>query len=125
MESRSQVLFVGAGLDLQSIIRLKLAGATTTVVREASYFRITQLHRDERGREPSASRCCYALRDDLNSRTRRNRAMTHQYQCQNMQVRMNDNQSRNLPSQSYPRGRGNLASIARQRKLSNLPTRPQ
>eukprot|EP00965_Chrysotila_dentata_P188549 6172807-Pleurochrysis_carterae.AAC.1 len=54
----------------------------------------------------------------ISSRTRRNRAMTQKCQYQNMQMRMNDNQSRNLLSQIDPRDRGSSASIARPRKLS-------
>eukprot|EP00965_Chrysotila_dentata_P146511 4837272-Pleurochrysis_carterae.AAC.1 len=34
----------------------------------------------------------------INLRTRRNRAMRNKCQCQKMQMRMNDNQSRNLQS---------------------------
>eukprot|EP00965_Chrysotila_dentata_P073622 2432005-Pleurochrysis_carterae.AAC.1 len=53
--------------------------------------------------------------------TRSNRAMTHKCQCQNMQIRTNDIQSRNLQTNIDSRDRGSLASIARPRKLSILP----
>eukprot|EP00965_Chrysotila_dentata_P128928 4262751-Pleurochrysis_carterae.AAC.1 len=40
-----------------------------------------------------------------------------------MQMRMNDNRSRNLQSQSDPRECGSSASIARPRKFSVLPNK--
>eukprot|EP00965_Chrysotila_dentata_P157227 5194631-Pleurochrysis_carterae.AAC.1 len=87
---------------------------------KASYFRTARLHRRDRGKEPSGSRRRHALRV-INSITRRNRAKTHKCQCENMQMLMNDNQSRNLPSQTDPHGRGSSASIVRPRKFSILP----
>eukprot|EP00965_Chrysotila_dentata_P046229 1536479-Pleurochrysis_carterae.AAC.12 len=62
-------LIVGVGLDsLTTIMRLKslatilqLAFATTTVVHIASYFLSTRLHRGDRGKEHSESRCRHAL----------------------------------------------------------------
>eukprot|EP00965_Chrysotila_dentata_P077153 2547465-Pleurochrysis_carterae.AAC.1 len=62
-----------AGLCPLTIIRLKrqeprlyccsykLAVATTTVVRNASYSQNTRPHRRDRGKEPSGSRCRHAL----------------------------------------------------------------
>eukprot|EP00965_Chrysotila_dentata_P029141 969314-Pleurochrysis_carterae.AAC.1 len=38
---------------------------------------------------------------------------TYKCECQNMQMRMNDIQSRNLKTKIDPRDRGSLASIAR------------
>eukprot|EP00965_Chrysotila_dentata_P033783 1124446-Pleurochrysis_carterae.AAC.7 len=55
----------------------------------------TRLHREDRGREPSGARCRHALRG-IKSRIRRNSEKMHKCQCQNMQMRMNDKQTRNL-----------------------------
>eukprot|EP00965_Chrysotila_dentata_P188404 6172715-Pleurochrysis_carterae.AAC.1 len=44
-----------------------------------------------------------------------------QMPMRNMQMRMNDNQSRNLQSQTDPYDRGSLAWIARPRKSNILP----
>eukprot|EP00965_Chrysotila_dentata_P192169 6175012-Pleurochrysis_carterae.AAC.1 len=51
----------GGAVHPLTIIRRKLAIATTSVVRKASCSQSTRLHRGDRGKEPSGSRCRHAL----------------------------------------------------------------
>eukprot|EP00965_Chrysotila_dentata_P032265 1075631-Pleurochrysis_carterae.AAC.3 len=53
--------------------------------------RSARLHRKDRGKEPSGSRCRHALRG-MNLKTRTNRAKMYKCRCQNIRMRMSGNQ---------------------------------
>eukprot|EP00965_Chrysotila_dentata_P260937 6214088-Pleurochrysis_carterae.AAC.1 len=119
--------------SLTTTIYVQLAVATTTVVRtmsvvwerrrvnnnKASYVWSARLHCGDRGKEPSGPRCRHALRgsNSKDAKESRKRGIELTSQFQNMQMRMNDNQSRNLPSQTDSRDSGSSASIAFLRKF--------
>eukprot|EP00965_Chrysotila_dentata_P136395 4510881-Pleurochrysis_carterae.AAC.1 len=83
---------------------MQRAVAATTVARHLLPER-TDTPRGERQRALWITMSPCASGYQLN--TRANRAKTQKYQCQNMQMRMHGDQSRNIQLQSDPRDRGN------------------
>eukprot|EP00965_Chrysotila_dentata_P232844 6199231-Pleurochrysis_carterae.AAC.2 len=70
---------------------------------KASNSPSARLHRHARGKEPSLLIRTPPCASGYRLNTLINRAKMHKYQCQNMQMRMHDDQFRNLPFQSDPR----------------------